>query len=309
MLLNVPELTVHTMHKRSVAYVALAIGIVCIGFSAIFVKIADVAGPVSAWYRTAIAAAVVVPWWFLTKRKRPKLKDIYWITVGGILFALDLALWNTSLLYTNAASATILANNAPLWVGLASYLIFREHLSFRFWLGLWVALAGMSILVGLDAWRTMDFNRGDLLAIGASVFYAAYLLTTQQVRVRVDTLTFMAISIAASSVVLLLLNLTMRNEMTGFPVRAWAALVGLGLISHLGGWLSINFALGHLRAAPVSVTLLSQAVVTALLAIPILGESLSPFQITGGVLALTGIAFANLRNGKVRERADDEQQK
>ena len=41
------------------------------------------------------------------------------------------------------------------------------------------------------------------------------------------------------------------------------------------GWISINFALGHLAGTNVSVTLLSQTIITAILAIIILGETIT----------------------------------
>jgi hypothetical protein len=97
------------------AYVALRIGIVCIGFSAIFVKIAGVPGVVSAFYRVLIAGVVIVPWGMLRHAKHPTPKETILIASWGVFLALDLALWNTSLLLTFAARATLLANNALLW--------------------------------------------------------------------------------------------------------------------------------------------------------------------------------------------------
>jgi hypothetical protein len=43
----------------------LLVGVVCIGFSAIFVRLADVPGVVSAFYRVFIASLALVPLWFL----------------------------------------------------------------------------------------------------------------------------------------------------------------------------------------------------------------------------------------------------
>jgi drug/metabolite transporter (DMT)-like permease len=45
---------------------------------------------------------------------------------AGALFALELALWNSALFMTSAANATLLANRAPIVVGLATFLLFRE---------------------------------------------------------------------------------------------------------------------------------------------------------------------------------------
>jgi len=52
------------------AYVALSIGVVGIGFSAIFVKIAGAPGVVSAFYRVLIAGVGIVPWGILRQSKR-----------------------------------------------------------------------------------------------------------------------------------------------------------------------------------------------------------------------------------------------
>ena len=136
-------------NQRSIflAYVAPSIGVVCIGFSAIFVKITGAPGVVSAFYRVLIAGIGIVPWGLLRQKKCPSPKKTILIAAGGVLFCFDLALWNTSLLLTSAATATLLANNAPLWVGLGALVLFREQLSFRYWCGLILSIVGMAILV------------------------------------------------------------------------------------------------------------------------------------------------------------------
>lgn len=277
------------------AFLALAVGIICIGFSAIFVKWADISGPVSAFYRLFIAGVALLPIWLWRRPALPSRSDLILIMAGGAFFGFDLLFWNSGVLLTSATSATLLANNAPIWVGLGAMLIFREKMSIRFWVGLIVSLCGMSVLFGWDAWRRLEFNSGDLLATAGSFFYAAYLLTTSKARVRVDTLTFTTLSALAGAATLLIANLAASTTLTGFTPKSWMALLGMGLISHLGGWLTINYALGHLRAAPTSIALLGQAVVTAFLAIPLLGESLGIHQIIGGMLILSGIYFVNQR--------------
>jgi drug/metabolite transporter (DMT)-like permease len=282
----------------ALAYVALSVGIFCIGCSAIFVKLAGAPGAVSAFYRVLIAGMVVVPWGVLRRAPLPSRRTVLLIASGGTFFALDLALWNTSLLLTSATNATLLANNAPLWVGLGALLLFREQLSIRYWCGLVISIAGMAILVGATSLHGFHWKAGDLLALLASGFYAAYILLTQKARTRVDTVTFMAISLISTILVLLGLNLAMGSTLIGYSNRTWWALLGLGLISHMGGWLAINYALGHLRAASVSVSLLAQTIVTALLSIPVLGESLTVHQIVGGTVVLVGIYLANQRTAK-----------
>ncbi|MDY0200049.1 MAG: DMT family transporter [Bacteroidales bacterium] len=285
-------------NSPSLVYVALIFGIICIGFSAIFVKLANVPGSVSSFYRILIAGVAILPIWIFKGMKVPPKRDLWLIFIGAFFFSLDLFLWNTAILLTSAATATLLANNAPVWVGLISLVVFRERLAPKFWYGLLLALVGLNVLIGLQSWVTMQFNFGDVLSIVAGFFYALYLIFTLDSRKRVDTITFMTFSILFMVVILFITNWLFGNPFTGFTRQTWVSLVGLGLISHFGGWVSINYALGHLKGTNVSVTLLSQSVITAVVAIPILGEAITTNQIIGGILVLGGIYIVNRRSKK-----------
>ncbi|HEX8682898.1 MAG TPA: DMT family transporter [Ardenticatenaceae bacterium] len=271
------------------AYLALAFGVVCIAMAGIFVKWAGVPGPVSAFYRVLVAGVVLVPWWAGQRPASIGRRAAALSVLAGIFFALDLVLWNMALLLTSAATATLFANYAPLWVGLGSLLIFRERLPSAFWLGMAVALSGAVLVLGGDMLRHPTLGQGDLLAIGASIFYAAYLMAAQRARAHLDTLSVITLSVIAGVVLLFFLCIALGEPLTGFSTRSWAALLALGLVSHLGGMFGINYALGHIPAPIASVSLLGQPVLTALLAIPLLSEYLSAAQMIGGALVLAGI--------------------
>ncbi|HYG08518.1 MAG TPA: DMT family transporter [Pyrinomonadaceae bacterium] len=278
------------------AYIALSVGIVLTACSAIFVKIAMLPGTTTAFYRVLFAAAVAVPWCLWLQPSLPARKAMWSAFAGGVCFAATAVLWNSSLLVTSAANATLLLHLAPMWIGLSALLLFRERLGSYFWAGLVIALAGMALVVSGGTRQLASFNYGDVLAVGSSFFYALYLLVTQRVRATMDALTFFALAAASSVVVLLVTCVALGVPLSGFSARAWAALAAMGLVSHLGGYLAINYALGHMRATSVSVSLLSQPVITALLSIPLLGELLSAQQIIGGALVLGGIYLVNRRS-------------
>jgi drug/metabolite transporter (DMT)-like permease len=275
----------------------LAFGILCIGFSAIFVKWANVPGTVSALYRVAIATIVLAPP-FARQLARGKvtLRPGVWLlaVVAGIFFVLDIAVWNSSLLVTSAANATLLGNDAPIFVGLGALLLFRERLGAAYWIGLVVALLGMSFIVGWDVLSRSPLGAGDLLALLAGVFYAGYMLVTQRLRAGMDTLSTLWIAGVTGFAVLLAFDLATGLPLVGFSTDTYLALIGLGLISQVAGWLAINYALGHLPASVVSPTLLGQPIITALLAVPLLDEQLEPRVVIGGLVALAGIYIVNL---------------
>jgi drug/metabolite transporter (DMT)-like permease len=301
-----PEVSIPATHpsvSRARVYGVLALGIVCIALSAIFVKLAvGVPGTVSAFYRVAIAAvALAIPFARGQSRKNRATEAtsrVGWriwalAIVAGIFFALDLGIWNTSLGFTTAANATLLGNDAPLVVGIGALILFHERPRVSYWLGLVIALLGMSVIVGWDVLSQSPLSAGDLLAMLAGVFYAGYLLATQRIRAKMDTLPSLWVASATGSVLLLAFIVATGQPLTGYSVNAYMALLGLGLISQLVGWLAINYALGHMPASVVSVTLLAQPILTALFAVPLLKESLETHQMVGGLIALGGIFLVN----------------
>jgi drug/metabolite transporter (DMT)-like permease len=72
----------------------------------------------------------------------------------------------------------------------------------------------------------------------------------------------------------------------------------LALITQVTGYVAVAYALGHLPASVVSPTMVSQPVITALLAIPILGEPLTATQWIGGAAVVAGVIVVHRsRNG------------
>jgi drug/metabolite transporter (DMT)-like permease len=265
-------------------------------FSAIFVRWAEVPGTVSALYRVAVAVVVLgIPFGRAARAGRVPLdrRSLLLAVAAGIFFSCDLAMWNTSLFMTSVANSTLLANDAPIIVGLAALLLLHERLGVAYWAGLAVALGGMSLIVGLDLIGHTGLGAGDLLALAAGASYGFYMLVTQLLRSRMDTLPTLWIAGLVGIAILLPVNLAQHHALWGFSARDYLALLGLGLISQTVGWLAINYALGHLPASIVSPTLLGQPILTAILGVPLLGEALSGRQIAGGLVALAGIYLVN----------------
>ena len=277
------------------AYLALVLAIAGISWSAVLVRWADAPGVVSALYRVLVAGAVLVPWRVLRGSRRPlERRAALTAVAGGVFFALDIALWNTSVMHTGAAVASILGNNTPLFVGLLTWLVLGRRPRRSFWIGLSLSLAGcLTIMVKPSAGGAPITMYGNLMAIGGSAFFAAYLLTTERVRQSMDTLTFNTLAIAGSIATLLLLSVALGLPLTGYPPRAWVAMIALGLVSQLAAYYALVYALGHLPATITSVGLLAQVPSTAFLAWLLLAEPLSAVQIAGAAIVLVGIYVVN----------------
>ncbi len=265
-----------------------------------FGKWANAPGPVIGFYRIGLAAIILLPVFLYRQRKYgvkfPKAILLFPI-LGGIFTALDHGTWNSSLRYTSAANATLLGNTAPLWVALFAWLILRQKLKGSFWVGLAFALGGAVIVLGSDFLRHPTIGLGDLLAMAAGVFYAGYFIVTERGRQKMDTLSYVWLVDVFAALLLLAITLGLRMPLTGYSTQSYLAFLGAATVSQVGGYLAIVYALGHLPASVVSPTLIGQPVVTALLAIPLLGEALRTEQWVGGIVVLMGIYLVHRSRG------------
>jgi drug/metabolite transporter (DMT)-like permease len=289
-----------TARDRATAFVpfaALIAGAVAIAFAPILVRLSEV-GPIpTAFYRLALA----VPFLMLMSRPRGRGRraetspvprsDWPLFLLSGAFFAADLASWHWSINLTSVANATLLANVAPIFVTLASWLIFNERVTVAFLAGLILSIGGVTALVGGGSALAAGNLAGDALGLFTAIVYAGYLMSIGRLRRTHSTARIMTVSSGLSALMLLPLSLVSGEVLFAATLTGWLVLVALALICQAGGQNMIAYALRHVPVAFSSVALLVQPVVAAGLAWFLFGEHLGPLQIAGAVLVLAGIVI------------------
>jgi drug/metabolite transporter (DMT)-like permease len=274
---------------------SLLLGILCISFSPIFVKMVPMNAPSIAFYRIFIGWMFLAPYCLLKVDLKISTADLFLAILGGLIFAADIAVWNVSLLKISATVSTLLANLAPIWVGLMMLLLFKKRPGLNFWAGTLISIAGMAVLVGVHNLIALKLSAGIIYALAASVLYACYIIISKQVLSRVFTLSFMFYNMLAASSGLLIYCLVTGSVLAGFSVHTWFILLALGLICQLTGWITINYAISHLDPTKVAVALLSQTVIAAMLASVLLKETITVNTFVGGAVVLAGIGLTFLK--------------
>ncbi|HCU79708.1 MAG TPA: hypothetical protein DGN60_00935 [Chloroflexi bacterium] len=273
-------------------YLALAVGLLVLAWGALFIRWANAPGLVTSFYRNSVAALVLfVLCWLLLDRDNIALEgsNMRLAIWAGVFYGIDVGLHAVGVNLIGATIPTVLANTAPIWVGLGAMLFFREHLRIGFWFGLTLAMMGAVLLIGLDQLHNVTQSMGSFYGILAGVFYAAFFLLSQKSRENVDPFSFLCIAFASAGCTTGLIAIFFGQSLIGYSMLTYMIFVVYGAVIQVGGWLCVTYALGKLSASTVAPILLMQAVVTGVLAHLFLDEHLNFSQYIGSVAVLFGV--------------------
>lgn len=281
------------------ALLALLAGALAIGSSGIFVRLADTGPVASAFWRGALALPPLALWALLERRTpgaapgaNPRAALDPGFLWAGVFFAVDIALYHLSLMRTSVAASSLEANTAPIVVTILAWALWGERPRLGFLLATLLAFGGLVLMVSPKLRAGGHAIGGDLLALGAAWFYAAYILAVARLRARHGTGAVMFASTLIFSLLLLPLPLVMGEQFLPHTARGWLVLIALALSAQALGQSLIAYALAHLPATLGSLGLYLQVIAATVYAWLLLDERLRPVQLLGGVIVLVGIAFA-----------------
>lgn len=193
------------MSKWFNPYVALAIGVVSVSLSAIFVKFAEAPAGIIAFYRLLFSVLILLPvflYKYVGELKGITKKDWFFSTVAGVFLAFHFILWFESLNYTSVASSTVLVTLQPLFAFVGTYVFFKEKITIKAVFCGAIAIFGSFIISWGDFRISGMALYGDILALIACALVTAYLLFGQEVRKRLSLITYTFIVYGISTITL-----------------------------------------------------------------------------------------------------------
>ncbi|HEU19774.1 MAG TPA: DMT family transporter [Deltaproteobacteria bacterium] len=281
-------------------------GIVSISFAAIFIRFCDdVPAIMIATYRLSVASLVLGSCagfkrnTFVNMRR----KDLLLCIAGGIFLALHFITWISSLKYTSVASSVVLVTTNPIFVGVFSFFILREKQNPELVAGIILCFAGSVLIAagdsGLNGMTITDKYSliGDALALTGAVMASGYLIVGSKARETVDIMTYVTVVFSAGAVFLLATSLALGISFTGYKGSSYLFMILLAVVPQLIGHTSINWALKHLKASMVAITILGEPIGATILAYIFFNETVGIIQLIGMFSVCAAIITAS-RKGK-----------
>ena len=212
--------------------------------------------------------------------------------------------FNYSLIYTGAGNVALIMASAPAFAALFAAGLRHEHVRRHHWAALLVSLVGVTLVVEGGAEIAGFTIKGDLLALGAAVTWAAYSVMLRPLFSRYSAARLSAVIILAGTVMLTPFAASQAvsqdyASLSPLHIAAWAySAVFPLLVTNL-----LYFhALRHIGAARATLYMYLQPFLGAAFAALLLGETLSGLQLAGGVVIVVGVALGQWW-GRVRVAA------
>ena len=170
-------------------------------------------------------------------------------------------------------------------------------------LGSVICLAGVVWVVSrgsLETLTSLSLNRGDVLMLVAALCWAFYTVLGGNVTREISPL---AATTVSAILALPFLAVSGGYELLTKPVGELSAPVVSGLLyigigASIVAFLSWNVGIRRVGASRGAIFLNLIPVITAAIAVPVLGESLVPAQLVGGMLVFAGVAIVSRSGDK-----------
>lgn len=255
-----------------------------------FVRNIPVSSGELALYRAILAAVLIAVFLLVTKQKIPFQnikKDVPLLLGSGVAMGINWILLFEAYKYTTVSVATLSYYFAPVIVTAVCPILFHEKLTGKQILCFLMSTLGLVLITGIGDLTSGGQNLiGILFGLGAAVFYATVILLNKYIKnvegIHRTFLQFLAAIVTLLPYVALTGGITL-GSLNGF---GWINLLIVGLV-HTGVTYCMYFSsLKELPGQKAAILSYIDPLVAVLISVTVLGESMTLWQVLGGILIL-----------------------
>jgi drug/metabolite transporter (DMT)-like permease len=284
-------------------YWVLALSLVGISFAGPLVRLSSADPVVIAVWRLAFSLMIVAAFLAFSGEWRDWRKltssELALGVAGGVSLALHFWAWNASIHLTTIAASVTLVSLQPAVVAAISAIALREAPSKRQMLGIAVAIAGAFIIAAPDLRGGIapSGNRpllGNLLALSAALTAAIYYTVGRRLRRSLGVWAYVGLVYFTAFLTLFVVAVSRGTALAPQAPREIAIFAALAIGPMLIGHTGMNWALKHLPAYVVNLTVLGEPVGATLLGalIPSIRQIPTVSTLVGGAVVLGGVLVA-----------------
>jgi drug/metabolite transporter (DMT)-like permease len=192
---------------------------------------------------------------------------------------------------STASTVALVLGTTPVFVGIFAWLFRLERVELGFWIAAAVSFAGVA-LVAVGSGSVAGSLKGDLIAVGAAAAWAAYSVLIVPLMRRYSAYRGSAVVMLVMALVLLGLGAPqLAHESFSLSGTTWLAfaysVVGPVMVAQVLWFVAVD----RVGAGRAALFVNAQPILAAVIAILLLSQHLSRYEIAGGLLIAAGIVL------------------
>jgi drug/metabolite transporter (DMT)-like permease len=272
-------------------------GAAMVSFTSVFVELAHVGPTVSAFYRMFFGGIILLVIALIRKdRLWFGIKSLWIPFLCAFLFSLDLFFWHRSINFVGPGLATILGNMQVFFVTVLAVWFLKERLGWRLIVAIPFAVLGLFLIVRSD-WGQQGgaIKLGVIYGLLTAFSYALYILTLRKSQSAGQKLRYSLfanmtwISLISAALLGATVVIEPESDFVIPDLQTWGALIGLGIMGQVLGWVFISKGLPEVDASVAGLALLLQPALAFMWDILFFNRPTTALEYVGAGIVLAAI--------------------
>jgi drug/metabolite transporter (DMT)-like permease len=204
--------------------------------------------------------------------------------------------------------ASLIIATIPIQIVILARIILKEKISYSKYLGIILALIGVlviSIWGKAESSLEIEYALGAVAILIAAILAAFYTIAGKKLLERYNGLSLTVYAILFGSIGLIpFLNNSLITQVNNMSLRAWFAVIFLGIFSTVIGYVIWYVALRIKSASEISIYLYAIPVISTVISFFWFNDEITIMFVFGGFLVLFGLFLVNAKKEKTNKKVE-----
>jgi drug/metabolite transporter (DMT)-like permease len=236
-----------------------------------------------------------------------KLRNIDLITLkysaitGTLLFTI-LTFMTFGVKYTSVSNAGFLTCLEGIFVPILLFVFLKQKQEPKVWVAVCLAFMGVYLLTIHGIQGTISFNIGDFFCVLCSLGFAVFILVTDRLTKKVDSLSLGILQLGFVGIYSLIFSFALESPILPATTQSWLVVLALSLLCSAFGFITMPIAQQHTSPTHTGIIFCLEPAFAAFFAFIFLKEILSPRGYLGAFLLIASILLVEVDIHKLKTK-------
>ncbi len=253
-----------------------------------------------ALFRYIVASITLLIFAFIKKIHLPEIKDLAHFLITGVI---GISIYNIALNYgeltTTAGEACFIVNMAPLFTSLMGFYFLKEKIRVNFIIGLGISFFGVS-LMAFSFSNGIAIKQGSLFVLVAAIAHSMYFILQKPLLQKYTPIEVTCYCLWSGTIAMFPFGYSFLGKISHVDLKYTISVIYLGIFPAAVAYLCWAVVLKNMDASKAASFLYTVPIIVILIGWIWLNELPSIISIIGGLIAITGVIYAN-KNKEITE--------